>query len=716
MAMYLNTNLPSLTVQRNMASASGSLNTVYARLSSGMRINTASDDPAGLAISNRMTAQIRGTSQAVSNSNDGVSVAQVAEGSLSEDANMLQRISQLSVQAANATNSDSDRQSLQDEASQLLNQIEQIAQNTTFNGWTVLNGHQQPLVFQVGSQQGQTITVNMADARAATLLAQPVPVDPNSPVSLFNQQVPGVTITAPNPPLSGSRLFASEMGPMVNAVASTNDVNKLTQPYTYTLDASNVARNMAVVAGASVATAMTISSQAAAMAGNDPTAVAAGTAGGGASPAVSALIAAQVSAESAAGAAGTAVAPPSVSDVITALEGSTPATINAATEVDASGNYTGTNAVALAAINAARGLTSDGVTKISGGSSWDNVVSAAIGAQITATAASDASYTVFADNTDKARVLAAGLYAANKSYSTSDGVPPAYKSLAGATGGAVVNATGATDVVDSAVKTGGTDTAGNGGIPLVKDVPVGNILNVIKAFDAGISKGETVDQVARDAVAADAGTGGKKNLTLDQAKIIAAAGLAAAAPGNTQKDASVAAVNMAKVLAARDASAAAAPAPVPGSQVTVPSWLINTKGQNSYPPVPLVDMTGKTIPTDPTLEFDPPNTDAGGSKPYNPPLDGQAAAGRMLSVVMGGINQVSSIRAELGAVESRFTSNIANLQNVVENLTAARSQITDTDVAAETANLTKLSILQQAGTAILAQANQLPQLVLQLLK
>jgi flagellin-like hook-associated protein FlgL len=173
---------------------------------------------------------------------------------------------------------------------------------------------------------------------------------------------------------------------------------------------------------------------------------------------------------------------------------------------------------------------------------------------------------------------------------------------------------------------------------------------------------------------------------------------------------------MARVLAARDAAASAAGAPKAGEKVTVPRWLINTNGQNTYPPVPLIDVTGKSVPSDPTLEFDPPNTDAGGSKPYNPPLTGQQAAGRMLSIVLDAINRVSSTRGELGAIEGRFTSNIANLTNVVENLTAARSRIMDADIAAETANLTKLSILQQAGTAILTQANQLPQLALQLLK
>ena len=284
--------------------------------------------------------------------------------------------------------------------------------------------------------------------------------------------------------------------------------------------------------------------------------------------------------------------------------------------------------------------------------------------------------------------------------------------MAGATAGAIaiagtaadgtVSNTNTANVVDSAVKVG----------TRVEDVPVGNILDVIMSFDHAISKDSDLDTIAKLAVAADKGG----NLTLEEAKIIAAAGSVAARPGNTVSMAAAAGVNMALVLAARDAAAAAAAAPKGGEKITVPSWIINTKGQNSFPPVPLIDVTGKTIPTDPTLEFDPPNTDVGGSKPYNPSLSGQAASSRSLSVILDGINKVSSIRGELGAVEGRFISNIANLSNVVENATAARSRILDADIAAETANLTKLSILQQAGTAILAQANQLPQLALQLLQ
>ena len=658
MPMFINTNVPSLTVQRHMSAGTEGLNKVYARLSSGLRINTAGDDAAGLGISNRMTAQIRGLTQAIRNANDGISVAQVAEGAMAEDANMLQRISELSVQAANATNSEADRQSLQEETLQLLAEIDRVAQETEFNGWQMLNGQQEPLVFQVGAKEGQVISLNMADARATTLLAQPVLVDPNSPVSLANTKIEGLTITAPSPALDGSKLFSSSVGTMISVVANGDTSQAASQPYNSTLQAVNVARNMAVVAGATetVAAAVTELTETALTSG---------------------------SVESLEGLEEI----PTEEDVFAAVEGSDDIVVNAA-------------------LNAVRGFTSDGVTKMAGGSTRDNIIAAVIAAESLAVAAEEG-FEVFANNSDKARVLAAGMYAANRNYEGSDGVPAQFELLAGESGGAIVSAVSAADVVDSAVKVG---------TPLVVDVPVGNIVAVIRAFDAAISEGKNIDQIAKEAVAADAGTGGKKNLTFDQAKIIAVAGMAAATSGGTVTTAMTASLDVAKVITARNAAAAAAPAPQAGEKITVPSWLLNTQGQNSYPPVPLVDVTGKSIPTDPTLEFDPPNTDAGGSKPYNPSLAGQQAAGRMLSVVLEAINRVSSTRGELGAMQGRFTSNIANLSNVVENVTAARSRIMDADIAAETATLTKLSILQQAGTAVLTQANQLPQLALQLLQ
>src|SRR5574337_263788 len=170
MAMTINTNVQSLNAQRNLGTSQTSLSTSMQRLSSGLRINSAKDDAAGLAISERMTAQIRGLNQAQRNANDGVSLAQTAEGALSTVGNNLQRIRELAVQSANATNSTTDRAALQKEVAQLSAEIDRVAKNTEFNGTKLLDGSFTAKNFQVGANAGQTIQVaSIADAKASSL-------------------------------------------------------------------------------------------------------------------------------------------------------------------------------------------------------------------------------------------------------------------------------------------------------------------------------------------------------------------------------------------------------------------------------------------------------------------------------------------------------------------------------------------------------------------
>jgi flagellin len=166
----INTNVMSLNAQRNLGANSADLGTTIQRLSSGLRINSAKDDAAGLAISQRFTTQIRGMDQAARNANDGISLAQTAEGALGEIGNNLQRIRELAVQSRNATNSDSDRKALNAEVTQLKAEIQRVADQTNFNGKALLDGSFGDAVFQVGADQGQTITVSgMANANVKEL-------------------------------------------------------------------------------------------------------------------------------------------------------------------------------------------------------------------------------------------------------------------------------------------------------------------------------------------------------------------------------------------------------------------------------------------------------------------------------------------------------------------------------------------------------------------
>jgi flagellin len=163
MAMYINTNTSSLNAQRNLMNTNKSLDTSYTRLASGLRINTAKDDAAGLQISNRLTSQVNGLDQGNRNANDGISVAQTAEGAMDEVTSMLQRMRTLAQQSANGSNNTDDRTALQQEFDQLTTEIDRISTDTSFGGQKLLDGNYRGS-FQVGADAGQTITFKMTSA------------------------------------------------------------------------------------------------------------------------------------------------------------------------------------------------------------------------------------------------------------------------------------------------------------------------------------------------------------------------------------------------------------------------------------------------------------------------------------------------------------------------------------------------------------------------
>ena len=169
MGLTINTNVMSLNAQRNLGNSQSALSKSMQRLSSGLRINSAKDDAAGLSISDRMTSQIRGLNQAARNANDGISLAQTAEGALQETTNILQRMRELAVQSANDTNSASDRSSLQAEVNQLKQEMDRIAETTEFNGKKLLDGTLTSAQFQVGANANQTISFGISSAKASSL-------------------------------------------------------------------------------------------------------------------------------------------------------------------------------------------------------------------------------------------------------------------------------------------------------------------------------------------------------------------------------------------------------------------------------------------------------------------------------------------------------------------------------------------------------------------
>ena len=165
----INTNIASLLAQNNTRQVNNELEKAMERLSSGLRINSAGDDAAGLAIASRMEAQVRGLQAAIKNANDGISVVQTAEGAMEEVGNILQRMRELAVQASNDSNSDADRAYLQDEVAQLAEEITRISQTTQFNGQNILDGSYQDKYFQIGANASQNVGLSIASVAADSL-------------------------------------------------------------------------------------------------------------------------------------------------------------------------------------------------------------------------------------------------------------------------------------------------------------------------------------------------------------------------------------------------------------------------------------------------------------------------------------------------------------------------------------------------------------------
>ena len=205
MALYVNTNVSSINAQRKLSNATLNLNVSYQRLSSGLRINSAKDDAAGLQIADRLTSQINGLNQGNRNTNDGIALAQTIEGALDETTNMLQRIRVLAVQSANGTNSQKDRDALQEEVTQLSAEITRIAQQTTFAGQLVLNGKYDQtnnknsliptngkLTFQVGANAGNTLELAWADAFTLSGIADMANIKAND---ITNKGAKGIVLS-----------------------------------------------------------------------------------------------------------------------------------------------------------------------------------------------------------------------------------------------------------------------------------------------------------------------------------------------------------------------------------------------------------------------------------------------------------------------------------------------------------------------------------------
>jgi len=612
MPQVINTNVASLNAQRNLTTSQGQLATALQRLSSGLRINSAKDDAAGLAISERFTTQIRGLNQAVRNANDGISLSQTAEGALAETGNALQRIRELAIQSANSTNSASDRKALNAEAQQLLSEVQRIAQTTQFNGQNILDGSFSSAQFQVGANANQTISFGIQGATTDTLGAYQAT---STAVSANDFTGANFTINGVDIGVSADTSAAGVTGD--SATAKATAINAQSSLTGVTATAANEVVGDAPVARAGLANgALRINGIAVGAIAASTNAVTQGR--------------------------------------------------NAATAINGVSNQTGVTAVADASTGALTLSTADGrnITIDSGAGTADGATAVYNATGLSVNAAAPSGH-------DSFTVTVAGTF-------------------------------------DLSSPAGTSTTEGD-------RVRIGNLTYQFTANAANVTNGDVAVVLTDGDVAADVGdalrdainaqyTAG--NTTMQGTGTGAAVVVTNALFGTSGNQASQYDETGLTGAGALTESGYAA-----GTDGTYAAGGLTTRGTLTLSSASNFTLGGSAL-GDAGLSAANPALSALNEVDIST-VEGANAA---LSVLDGALSQVTSIRADLGAVQNRFSSTVANLQATSENLSAARSRILDADFASETAALTRAQILQQAGTAILAQANSIPQNVLSLLR
>jgi flagellin len=601
MPSIINTNISSLTAQRQLGVSQMSLATSMARLSSGLRINSAADDAAGLAISERFTSQIKGSNQAQRNANDGISLAQTAEGDLAQISNNLQRIRELAVQAANATNSASDRVSLNNEASALVVENDRIASTSAFNGIKLLDGTFTAQTFQVGANGTANDVVSVSSIASARSNSLGVGAS-----SSYSARVAGISAS------TGSYLAAGALainGQAVGAAAT-----------------DGVSSSYAKTSGIAIAAAIN------AISGNTNV-----------NATVSATITAGVAATSTAALAAGAV---TVNGVDIGALGATTSFVGRGVQVAAAINLKTSQTGVTATVN-----TTTGAVALSAADGRNIVVSGTTGG-----------------------TAAVGLGPSTVTYGNGAGGTALVTTAAITTGTIFINGVdiGAVAAGTSVTDKGDKLAAAINALSERTGVTATNTAGVL-ALTGAVYSNSATDNTLTGTTALQAATG----LQVNGGTTIALTG-------------TLSYVSRSTVTLSSAAAAGIQVSPITGGTVT--SGFVGLAEQA----VTATTTAGAGVSA---LDL----TTASGA---------QAA----LATVDAAIGTVNSTRAALGAYQARFSSVVASLATTGENLTASRSRVQDADFAAETANLSRAQILQQAGTAMVAQANQLPQGVLALLR
>jgi flagellin len=683
MALSIGTNMSSLNAQRQLGISATSMGTSMQRLSSGLRINSAKDDAAGQAIANRFTSQVRGLNQAARNANDGISLAQTAEGALGEISNNLQRLRELAVQSANATNSSSDRSALQNEASQLLQEIDRVSTQTAFNGSKLLDGSFKAQTFQVGANANETINIDVNGATTKQL---------------------GVSDAA-----------------SVSSMQSSNAMKE-----------GDLVIN-GVVIGASVAaydTASTQNQSASAIAKAAAINIKSGQTG----------VKATVDANIAEGASMTAVA---LQDVLT-INGVTTGTIAT------SGDGSNSRAAVINAINAISSRT--GVTAV-------DTKNDATGVQLVAADGRNIDISFAGGNlTSAATGLRAGTNYGSFSLSSSKDIVIQRGSTTGLETNAGLQAgTYKTQVASVSTLSNGSLGGTTGGVAFTAgDFKINGVLvgASLASSDTASTSNNTSSAIAKvaaiNAVSAQSGVTATVNTNVVNGVTVAAAGntgtiningvstatfSTSSTDASASRQATVAAINQVSgrtgVTAIDDGNNGVKLQAADGRNIVVTNGTFLSadtgvkqgtfQGTFTLTSAKAITIEAGTNGIETALTHTNLAVGSYGSTKVGDSLDTLdistfEGATKALASIDNAITSVDTNRSALGAVQNRFTSTIASLQITSENLQAARGRIQDADFAAETTNLSKSQVLQQAGIAMLSQANQTSQQVLSLLR
>jgi len=586
MALVINSNIPSLNAQRQLVGSGNSLDRSTERLSSGLRINSAKDDAAGLAISNRMTSQVRGLDQAVRNANDGVSMVQTAEGALQESTNILQRMRELAVQSSNGIYNDGDRQTLNAETKQLKAELDRIAETTSFNGKNLLDGSFGTAKLQVGALANQTIDVKIDSFKTSQLGGASGDVVGSS-----------TDITALN-------AFDGSPGKML----SVNDV--------------------------------TISDLSGAVTVNDALKI-----------------------------------------INSDLEGKG---ATASTLVEKMGSAVGTGTLKAGTdtltIDVIDGNQNKTSYVLTGTNSMDELVKKI-----------NSETGVQASLSDSGKLILSSEGA--ESIKVTDSTAPA----AGSAGAA----SGIDDTLESFALVFNDTSVDKKGVKIENGDATSDVTTL--GLNAQDDNGNLQGAVVATTTA----------ITIDKGDLI----INGVAIESFTTTGSGAVANVAEMVAKiNDKSAeTGAVAYATGAGLDQIGFRSVDGGEISIKFGENLDDTEKaTLTTNTGLQER--NAASGSGSVASVDISTQAGAQKAIGIIDKAIEQVNSSRSDLGAVNNRLDFTVSNLSNISEKTQAARSRITDADFAAETANLSRSQVLQQAASAMLAQSNARPQQVLSLLR